>query len=119
MLDQPFIVYWPDGRCKMHACQLPDSMAPNFLKALHEVVDPYIGKPLERVNVFHDFDGDGELRYRDMFVNENGHLDRLPLNRAATAIYQHNVIHHEPGTAPQTLPVIVGTAVLFRNRIWK
>lgn len=119
MLDQPFIVYWPDGRRMMDACQLPEVLAPNFLKRLHEVVDPFTGRPFEHVNVFHDFDGDGDLRYRDMFVNEHGLELGLPLNRAATEIYRHNVLHHKPGTAPETMPYIVGTALLFRNKIWK
>lgn len=119
MLEQPFVIYWPDGTSRKDTCQLPDPLAPNFLTRLKAVVEPFTGDPLEHVNVFWDYDGDGRHDYIDMFVNEHGHALDLPLNRAATRIYQHNVIYHEPATASATLPVVVGTAVLFRNKIWK
>ena len=39
-------------------------------------------------------------------------------NEAATAIYRNNVLSQVPGKEPETLPCIVGPAVLFSRRVW-
>lgn len=73
-------------------------------------------EPLEHVGVLHE----GDLR--DMFVSEIGHLTLttrgpLPINAAATIIYRRNWMSQYPLSDPDILPTIVGTAVLFTNRL--
>ena len=73
----------------------------------------------EHVRVWHDG------RYLDMFVDETGANDGLPVNPKATAIYHANVLHHDPngrdaleikaGRAPK----IHGDAVLFLEPVWR
>lgn len=80
---------------------------------LREVVEPLLdGCNMERVNVLH------EGRYTDMFVDETGALKSLPRNDEATAIYRNNWLTHNPGTDPESMPAIYGTAVLFGRRVW-
>lgn len=87
------------------------------LAMINALVDPLIGgEPMEHVTLLHA----GERR--DMFVSEIGNMylttrDPLPINDAATAIYRHYWLRQHPGTNPDTLPDIHGTAVLFVNRI--
>ena len=86
--------------------------------ALKGIIEPLInGEPLEHVSVLH------EGHRRDMFVSEIGALalttrDPLPVNREATAIYRNNWLTQHPGTDPDDLPAIHGTAVLFDRRVW-
>lgn len=70
------------------------------------------GRPIEHVTVLHDG------QYTDMFVDECGLLDNLPRNEKATAIYRNNVLTNEPGTDPDSLPHIAGTAILMSRRVW-
>jgi hypothetical protein len=109
--DEPYNAVW----------ELPDTDKPNELyRALKAKVEDITGPPMEHVNVFSNFQF-GEFRYRDMFVNELGHLTdpKLPLNRLATAIYRNNVLTHEPGRfQADELPTIVGAAVLFEGKVW-
>lgn len=80
---------------------------------LRAIIQPLLdGAHLERVRVLHN----GEAL--DMFVDEEGMLRCLPVNPAASAIYRNNWLTKHPGTDPQTLPPIYGTAVLFHRRVW-
>lgn len=54
---------------------------------------------------------------RDMFVDEIGLVKGLPRNNIATAIYRNNWLTRHPGTEPESLNFIAGTAVLFPDRI--
>ena len=120
MLRTDYIVLRVNGRNELRHCELPDLMAPNFLHRLDDLVRGFVGQPVEHVNVFSDFNDNDEYAYRDMFVHEDGHLVGLSCNDVATAIYRANVLMHEPGKyRPESLPVIVGTAVLFRDKVWR
>lgn len=54
----------------------------------------------------------------DMFVDGDGIAKGLARNGAATAIYRNNTLTREPGTDPESLPAIFGTAVLCSRRVW-
>lgn len=82
--------------------------------AIRDLVEPVLGagRFLEHVAVLH------EGQRTDMFVDDSGLLDGLPRNEKATAIYRNNVLTHEPGTDPESLPHIAGTAILMSRRVW-
>lgn len=82
------------------------------LKKIQELVEPYVGDYMEHVYVLHDG------KQTDMFVNENGHMRKLPYNPRASAIYHAATIKRFPGVDPRTLPIIVGPAVLFHRPVW-
>lgn len=94
--------------------------APKYEK-LKRIIEPHIGDWFERVAVWDNF-GEGKMRGLDMFVDENGHLKRLPRNEKATRIYraanQHGVTGQPPARDAETIPFIVGPAVLFNRRVW-
>lgn len=83
------------------------------LTALHDLLRPLLdgGQP-EHVTVL--WDG----RRADMFVDEDGVQKRLPVNVAATAIYRAAWLRRNPGTDPNSMPAIHGTAVLFERIVW-
>ncbi len=88
----------------------------NLIEAL---LDPERREPIERVNVYLV----NEDRYTDMFVSEEGKIAKtwrapLPRNEDATVIYRANIVAHKPSTDPESLPFIVGPAVLFSRRVW-
>lgn len=78
----------------------------NFVKPILK------GGELEHVTVLHDG------KYLDMFVDDMGHSKSLPLNAEATAIYRNNARTRDPSRDPETMPRIVGVAVLFSRRVW-
>lgn len=82
---------------------------------LRTVIEPLLdGAPLEHVKVL--WNG----KPADMFVDEMGHVRKQPLprNDEATAIYRANWLKQHPECDPETLPIIVGTAILFEQRVW-
>jgi hypothetical protein len=89
-------------------------------EALKELITPFLGGAwMERVAVLADFDQAGAPpKPTDMFVDEDGHSKGLPRNEVATAIYRRHWLNQHPGTDPETLPHIVGVAVLFDRRVW-
>lgn len=116
------IVYRPAGPPEFRTIDLPDPGDQGaFYGRLYEAIRGYVGTPYEHVNVFYDFNGDGRACYRDMFVNENGHILGMPRNELATVIYRNNVLAHSaPGQFnAEELPWIAGPAVLFRDRVWR
>lgn len=54
----------------------------------------------------------------DMFVDELGHPKGLQRNDAATKIYRAATLARQPGTDPESMPCIVGPAILFTERVW-
>jgi len=90
-----------------------------YIDDIHRVVDAILEtRFIERVNVFWSFQHE-PARYLDSFVDEHGHEKQLPLNRLATMAYQNNVRVHDPARyEPEKMPVIVGTMVLFEERVW-
>lgn len=111
-------IIFPTGRDQRRRVVLPSKkIALSFLAALEGIVNPIIESPhMEHVNVFTAFADEPE-RYLDMFVDEDGIKNRLPVNRAATAIYHNNLIAHGDGHLVTGDP-IYGTAVLFRDKVW-
>lgn len=80
---------------------------------LVELITPILdGGFLERVRVWH------EGKYTDLFCDEDFRLKGLERNEAATGIYRSNVLTHETGIDPESLPDIRGTAVLFDRAVW-
>jgi hypothetical protein len=55
---------------------------------------------------------------RDMFVDEEGKLKGLPVNDAATHIYQTYALEQNPHLDPDDLNKIYGPAVVFQERVW-
>lgn len=87
--------------------------APGY-RFLVEKLGPLIRGDIERVNVF------WEGRYTDMFVDEVGQLKGLDHNEAATAIYRNNwLTHQDPKADPDSLPSVVGVAVLVSRQVWR
>ena len=79
---------------------------------IKELVEPYVGGWLEHVYVLN------EGKQADMFVNENGHMLKLPFNLRATTLYRAASLKRWPGMDPKTLPIIVGPAVVFHRPVW-
>jgi len=111
-----YTVISPDGTQTHGDVDFPENPGFHLLRAL---ISPLIGnEPIEHVAVLH-------LGLRcDMFVSELGHLTTdtrrapMPLNPSATAIYRNAAMTHEPALDPNTLPTIVGPAVLFDRIVW-
>ncbi len=82
----------------------------DLMKAL---IEPLLdGAHLEHVTVLHE----GERR--DMFVDEMGSVNGLPVNALATPIYRNNWLTRHPNVQPDSMPAIHGTAILFARRVW-
>lgn len=111
MQTTDYTIIRANGDEETHSVELPAE--PDYFQ-LKAIIQPIIGErnDFERVNVLHE----GE--HTDMFVDENGQLKGLPLNVRATAIYRNNWLTQRPGTPAESLPTIVGTAVLFSRRVW-
>jgi hypothetical protein len=116
----PILILMPGRKPEPAVVHLPtDTVSPRYYPALRQQVEAIVGDPMERVNVFADFNGGREFRYLDMFVNESGHLQGMQRNERATEIYRNNVMVHERVAPPaETLPWIAGPAVLFPKRVW-
>lgn len=99
-----------DGAVKEVTIDWPSE--PGF-DVINKLVKPLIGGGnIEHVSVLHDG------KRRDMFVDDEGQLKGLPRNDRATAIYRTNWLTRNPGTDPESMPCIAGTAVLFTRRVW-
>ncbi len=64
----------------------------------------------------------GPEDYRDLFVDELGHVRHSGpkrRNEDATAIYRANWLRRAGGADPEALPSIAGDAVLFHRIIWR
>jgi hypothetical protein len=89
---------------------------------LREIVEPLTGEPMEHVSVWANYDFKTECQQLDMFVNENGSLNRLSRNETATTIYRRATMEGKTTGPipknPEELNFIVGPAVLFSRRVW-
>lgn len=85
---------------------------------LRALIEPLLGdRSLEHVSVLADFKGGTDYAAADMFVDETGALNGLPINDAATTIYRrYSVLTHRAD--PDGLPAIYGVAILFERRVW-
>ena len=107
-------IFYADGRTESIEADIPQTPGYDNLKT---ILDPIFGAlSWEHVTVLHD------NRIMDMFVDECGHLKGMPRNEAATAIYRNATMSGRTGMGipsdPEMLPFIVGTAVLFDQRVW-
>lgn len=110
MQDTVITIIRPDGTEETRTVSLADKPSYAVLKPL---VEPALdGAWMEHVSVLHDG------ARTDMFVDEEGLNKGLPFNAKATAIYRASWLKARPNTNPDTLPPIVGTAVLFSRRVW-
>lgn len=111
MQTTEFTIIRANGDEEVHTVELP--ARPDYFQ-LKAIVQPLIGdrNDFERVAVLHDG------KATDMFVDENGLLKGLPLNTKASAIYRANWLKQHPKVDPESLPPIVGPAVLFSRRVW-
>ena len=113
-----YTIYRPGAsEPESHTVELPAEPTYDQLSAL---VRPLLnGGWIERVRVLLNAnDPEAEPEYSDMFVDEDGHLKNLPRNDAATALYRANWLKQHPGTPPESLPVIVGVAIVFSRPVW-
>ena len=90
-------------------------MAPRpSLRDIQAVLVPYFGRAYtERVKILGD-----NGKYTDMFIDENGMITGQPRNEEATEHYRRNWLKQHPGTPPERLGFIVGTAVIFDRQVW-
>lgn len=111
MIDTQFTILRADGSEEVRNTRMHDK--PGYM-VLQLLVKQYLTcEYAERVRVLHD----GQAV--DMFVDESGLDKGLPRNEKATTIYRNNVMTHEPGTDPESLPWVVGDAVLFSRSVWQ
>jgi hypothetical protein len=105
-------IFRPDGTVEERDVSDTMTAEPGY-SALRDLITPLLdGRNMEHVSVLHD----GQRA--DMFVDEEGHLLGLPRNEAATTIYRNNWLTQHPDVDPETIPFIVGPAVLFSRRVW-
>jgi hypothetical protein len=103
-------VYWPNGNCERG--QVYWRRDPSYFE-IRDLVKSYLdGGDLEHVAVL------VEGHRRDMFVDEEGIRKKLPRNETATRIYRNNWLTQHPSVDRESLPCIVGPAVLFDRIIW-
>lgn len=91
---------------------------PSFTQ-IKSIVEPLIQSEgssqayMEHVRVW--FNG----AYCSMFVDDSGQLKNLPVNEAATLIYEANLREHDPALLASLPPTkIHGPAVLFHRNVW-
>jgi hypothetical protein len=90
-----------------------------LLDALQAHIEPIVGGNMEHVNVFWRFGPEGENRYLDMFVNDVGKVEGLPVNIIATVVYHNNLRVHQPELHEHYGDdYIAGPAVLFERKVW-
>lgn len=109
LIKTPYTLIPPKGDQVEGVVEWPAEPTYELIKS---IVEPYVGDWMEHVYVF--FDG----KPTDMFVNENGHMRKLPYNIRATTIYRAASLKRFPHLDPNTLPIIVGPAVLFHRKVW-
>jgi hypothetical protein len=117
-----YTVYHADGTIQRGEVEWPDAPSAQEIRAL---VEPIVGSPMEHVTVLDPVMAQAEeisrADYRDMFVDELGHVrvgGPKQRNHAATAIYRANWLRAKGGN-PEELHWIAGTAVMFDRIVWK
>lgn len=113
MIETGFSIYFPDGRQETRVVKLAEEPGYDDLRAL---ICPIIGDRFEHVWI--RADGEEGVGRTSMFVDDCGHLKRLPRNDAATDLYRRAHVARHPKGDPETLPFIVGVAVVFDRPVW-
>ena len=115
-VNTTYTVYRADGAIKLGAIDWPESPPLPDIRAL---VEPLVGGPLKHVRVLDPARAKANKvsrnNYRNMFVNEDGHIRTVAKarNHAATAIYRGNWLRAE-GSDPEDLPWIAGNTVTIQ-----
>lgn len=110
MVATLYTILRPEQDAERIDADLPVEPGYDALKAL---IRPLLaGGDFEHVTVLHDG------KRADMFVDGDGIEKGLPRNAIATKVYRNNALMRSPGTPPESLPAIYGTAVLFDRRVW-
>lgn len=109
-----YTIIQPDGTTQVLQAALPPEPTYEQLKA---IIAPLIKNGhLERVAVL------WAGKPTDMFVDEEGLLKHQPFNRKATEIYWAHAMAQKKLTFQDLLEQgaspIVGTAILFHERVW-
>jgi len=116
LLPTKLLIMRPDQPHETREVELPRDPGYDRLRAL---LDPLLdGGNLEHVSVLADFAGGLNFKPADMFVDDDGHSKGLPRNETATVIYRRNWLLRHPDVDPESIPFIVGPAVLFHRRVW-
>lgn len=110
-METKYDVLIPGQPAETRTADLPAEPTWDQIKA---VIQPIIGEKQNAEHVTILLDG----KRSDMFVDEDGHAFRLPHNPAATEHYRRNWLTQHPEQDPETLPFIVGPAIVFHRRIW-
>jgi hypothetical protein len=108
-ISTTYTVYQPDGGSYKGAVMWPNE--PGYI-CIRDLVEPILKADLEHVTVLY------KDKRADMFVDDTGSLKRLPVNKAATAIYRAAYLRRHPKTDPETMPAIHGAAILFDRIVW-
>jgi len=119
-METRYTIYNVDGTTEDRTVDWPKE--PGY-EAVRKITDPVLnGAWLEHVTVFvrdtHPHIKGFSDGYADMFVDEEGKLKGLPVNRLATAIYRENWLVHNPGSRAEDLDTINGPALLFHRKVW-
>lgn len=111
-METKYTVLHPDGTVVNGIVQWPEY--PGY-DAIRELTNPILGGEsyLERV-VWRTSTG----HYADMLVDEDGIPKGLPVNPAATTLYQHDWCIKNPGQNPNFLPSIFGVVIVFERKVW-
>jgi hypothetical protein len=113
MISTHYSVLRTDGSEILGVVEWPEE--PSYDQIAKLVVPRLDGHPLEHVTILSK-----KLDRVDMFVAEDGHIycRELARNERATEEYRRNWLTRHPGCDPESLPYIIGPAVLFHRRVW-
>lgn len=112
--DYKYSVFYSDGRQEHGVARMDEQPT---LKQLQAVVDPYLdGGDMEHVYVWNELAPDHR---GDMFVDEMGVHKGLKRNEHATWLYRAATMRADPSTDPESLPCVVGSAVVFDDVVWR
>jgi len=75
-----------------------------------QILDP--DRNFDHIRVWHND------QYLDMFVDDSGMIDTLPVNPVATEIYHANILRQNPKADTSDWPKIHGPAILFHRQVW-
>jgi hypothetical protein len=117
-----YTIFRPDGTSEAGEVDWPpDPRYDDIAKLIGQIV----GGPIEHVRILDPTKATaehiGRADYRDMFVDELGHMRKPPAarNEMATALYRANWLRVHPQDDPESLSFIAGLAVVFERVIWR
>lgn len=111
-METLYIILRADGSSERGSVNWPE--APGY-ELIRDLVEPILGADcnMEHVYIL------GDMRERqDMFVDEIGLWKHLSRNAEATRLYRQATLTQHPHLPPESLPYIVGAAVVFDRIVW-